>query len=38
MNFLLKAITVWCEEKVGFDYKNNQKYNKLANFQLNTIN
>lgn len=37
MRFLSKALTVFFKEKKGFDYKNNYKYDKLANFCLDNI-
>lgn len=38
MRFLPKVITIYFGKKIRFDYKNNSKYNKLANFQLDIIN
>ena len=38
MTFLPNAITVYSREKAEFDYKNNYRYGKLANFWLDTIN
>ena len=32
MKFPPKAVIVYFREKKGFDYKNNYKYGKLANF------
>lgn len=37
VKFLSKAITIYSTEKEEFDYKNNHRYNKSANFQLNNI-
>ena len=37
VRFLFKAITVCFNKNSGFDYKNNHKCNKLANFWLNKI-
>lgn len=38
VRFSLKIITVYSKEKTGFDCKNNQWHNKLANFRLDDIN
>ncbi len=35
--FPLKAVIVYCEEKEGFDCKNNYGYDKLAYFRLDNI-
>lgn len=37
MKFLFKSITIYFKEDKRFDYKNNQKYNKSVNFQLDNI-
>lgn len=38
MEFISKAITIYNNKKIGFDYKNNYKYYKLATFLLDIIN
>lgn len=38
MRFLFKTVIVCSEEKKGFDYMNNHKRNKSANFRLDNIN
>lgn len=37
MRFLHKVETVYSRKKTRFDCKNNYKYSKLANFQLDII-
>lgn len=37
VRFLPKAITICSREKKGFDYKNNDKRNKSANFWQDNI-
>lgn len=38
MRFTLKDITICSSKKPGFNYKNNHKNCKLANFKLDIIN
>lgn len=38
IRILPKAVTISSREKAGFNYKNNHKNSKSANFWLNTIN
>lgn len=38
MKFLVKAVTICSREEKRFDYKNNHRYGKLANFWLNNNN
>lgn len=37
MRFLPKDVNIYSKEKNGFDYKNNHKCSKSANFQLDNI-
>lgn len=37
MGFMLKAIIIYIDEEVEFDYKNNHEHHKSANFRLDTI-
>lgn len=38
IRFLPKIITICFKEKAEFNYKNNYRNSKLANFELNIIN